>query len=86
MAGAREVWRVRKWTEKDRGEAGNIDLLGQRQVTPRWEDDPVQRYIGRQWRACWGRRGLPPPWKDIMQSEGRVGRDKYTYVSINNIY
>ena len=61
MAGAREVWRGRKWTEKDIGEAGNIDLLGQRQVTPRWEDDPVQRYIGRQWRACWGRRGLPPP-------------------------
>ena len=31
---------------KDRGDMGCIIMLVQRQVTPRWEDDSVRRYVG----------------------------------------
>ena len=72
-------------TEKGRGEAGNISMLGLRQVTIRWADDPVQRRDGRRWRGCQGRRGLPPPpWKDIRRREGRAVQDKYKYVTISD--
>ena len=58
----RQAWRERgkvgggggSWTAKDRGEAGNIGMLGLRQVTPRWEDDHVRRHNGSWWRGCWG--------------------------------
>ena len=34
-------------TEKDRGNAGCISMLGRKQVTPKWADDPVQIHVGR---------------------------------------
>ena len=85
VAGAREGWKVVSKTVNYRGNAGNIIMLGRVQVTPRWEDDPVQRHNGRWWRGCWGRRGIPPPCKYIRRREGRAGRDKYKYVIISDI-
>ena len=35
VAGTREGWRGGSLTEKVRGEAGNIFMMGQRHVTPR---------------------------------------------------
>ena len=66
MAGAREGWRGGAQTVKDRGEAGNIGMLVQRQVTPRWADDPVWRHDRRSWRGCQGIMRLPPPCKYII--------------------
>ena len=66
------------------GESGNIGMLGQRQVTPKWADDPVRRHGGRRWRGCWGRGGFPPQ-KDVRRHEGRAGRDKCKYVTISNM-
>ena len=75
---AREGWRGGSRTAKDRGKAGNIGMLVQIQVKNRWADDPVRRHNGRRWMDWWGRRGLPPPQKDIRKQEGRAGQDKYT--------
>ena len=61
MAGARESQREGERTAKDRGEAGNISMLGWGQVMPMWEDDTVQRHDGKQGRGCQFRRGLHPP-------------------------
>ena len=36
-------------------------MLGQRQVTPRWADDPVQRHDISWWRGYQVRRELHPP-------------------------
>ena len=69
--GSREGRRGGAQTSKDRGEAGNIGMLGRIQVTLRWADDPAWRHNGRRWRGCWGRRGLPPP--EGHQTEGREG-------------
>ena len=41
VAGAREDQSGGAQTEKDREDAGNISMLGRRQVTPMWADDPV---------------------------------------------
>ena len=60
VAREREVRRERARTAKGKGEAGNIGMLGRRQVTPRWADDTVRIQSGRRQRGCWGRRGLPP--------------------------
>ena len=46
MAGAREVRRGGAQTAKGRDEEGKIGMLGRRQVTPRWADDPVRRHGG----------------------------------------
>ena len=48
-------------TEKGRGKTRNTGMMGQRQVTPRWIDDPVKRHNRRRWRGCQGRRGMPLP-------------------------
>ena len=34
-------------TDMDRSKAGNIGILGRRQVVPRWSNDPVRRHDGR---------------------------------------
>ena len=57
--------------EMDRGEAGYIDILGKRQVTLIWADDPVRRHRRRGWGGCRGRRGMPPP--DGHQAAGKEG-------------
>ena len=46
---------------KGRGEAGIIGIMGQRPVTYRWADDPVQKYNRGRCRGCWGRRWLTSP-------------------------
>ena len=61
MARARKGRREGSRAAKGRGEAGNIGILVQRQVKPRWEDDPVRIRNGSWWRGCWVRRGLNPP-------------------------
>ena len=78
MEGAREGHRGGARTEKGRVKIGNIGILGQRQVTPRWEDDTVQRNYGHQRRGCRVRRGLPPPAPEgnhISEREGRAGQE-----------
>ena len=40
---------------------GIIGILGRIQVTLGWADDTGRRQDGRQWRGCWGRKGMPPP-------------------------
>ena len=77
MAIAREGWRGRSQTAKGRGEARNIGILGQRQVTLSWADDPVLRHDVSSWRGCWGRRRLPPPeghW--TAGREDKVGQEE----------
>ena len=59
-------------------------MLEQRQVTPGWADDPVRRHAGLRRRECRGRRGHPPPRKEIGQQEERVGQFKNRYVTISN--
>ena len=49
------------WTSKSRGEVRNISVLGKRQVTLRWVDDPVLRHYGCWWRGILVRRGITPP-------------------------
>ena len=50
---------------------GGIDTLGQRQVIPRWEDDPMRRHIGiGVVGSGGGRRGLTPP-----EGNWEAGRD-----------
>ena len=80
MAGEREGQRGEARTAKDRGEAGNMGMLGRRQVTPRWEDDPV--YVGG---GGVGSVGGCPPRKDTRRRERRMRRDKYEYVTISYI-
>ena len=70
-------------TAKGRGEAGIIGMLGRRQVTSSWEDDPVRRHDRRQWRGCQGRRDLTPR-KYIGRREGREGQDKNKYLTISD--
>ena len=72
MADPRNKKRGVAQTANDRGEAGKISVLGWRQVTPRWADDPVRRHNGYLWRGCLGRRGVTPP--EGHQSAGRKGR------------
>ena len=67
MTGIRKAWREcgrvgggGKQIVKGMGEEGNIGMLGQRQVTTSWEDNPVHRHNRCSWRGCHGRRGLPP--------------------------
>ena len=45
--GSEEGRREGAWTAKGRGEAGSIDILGRRQVTHRWADDPVWIQVRR---------------------------------------
>ena len=54
--------------------AGGIGMLGWRQVTPRWTDDPVQRNVGGGGVGEVG--GFPPPQKEIRKREEREGRVK----------
>ena len=70
MAIAREGRKERARTEKGKGKAGNIFMLGQRQGMPRWADDPVRRHNGHRWRGCQGRKRLPPP-----EGNWEVGRE-----------
>ena len=58
-------------------------MMGQRQVNTGWADDPVRRKDVRQWRGCRGRRGMPPPWKDIGRKEERAGWVKNIYATIS---
>ena len=67
-----EGQRGRTWTAKGKGEAGNIGILGRRQVTPRWENDHVRRQDGHRWGGCRGRIWLPPPEGHPMAG-GEVG-------------
>ena len=67
----REVRRGVSQTENGRDKAGNISMRIQRQVNPRWADDPVRRHNVRWWRGWRGRRGLPPP--EGHQTAGRGG-------------
>ena len=46
MTGAREGRRGGARAAMSRVVAGGIGMLGWRQVTPRWTDDPVQRNVG----------------------------------------
>ena len=72
MAVAREGSRGEARAMKDRGQAGCIVMMGRRQVTPRWLDDPVRRHYGRWWWRCQGDRGLPP--MEGHQKAGIEGR------------
>ena len=60
VAGARAGQRGVARTLKDRGKEGNIGVLGPRQLTPRWADDPVWSHNERQWRGCRVSMGMPP--------------------------
>ena len=51
--------------------AGGIDMLGWRQVMPKWEDDPVRRHIGIGGVGAGG--GFPPPTPEGNQEAGRDG-------------
>ena len=45
-------------------------MLGQRQVMPRWENDPVRIHDILKWRGCWGKREEPP-----LEGHPEVGRE-----------
>ena len=80
-AGAREGQRGEALTVKNRYEEGCIGILVQRQVTPRWADDPVRRHIGG---GGAGAGGGCAPRKDIGYWTMRrvCGRVKTKYVTI----
>ena len=48
-------------------------MMGRRQVTPMWEDDPVRRHVGG---GGAGAGGGCPPRKEIGRREEREGRFK----------
>ena len=66
MMGAREGQRGGSQTDRSNVVAVGIGILRHRQVTPRWEYDPVQRHIGGggvgEGRGC-------PPCKEIIKRE-----------------
>ena len=62
---------------------GRSGMLGQRQVTPGWADDPVQIQDGRRWREFRVSRGLPPP-EEHRTAVGEAGRVKISYITIRN--
>ena len=66
MTGAREVRRGGARTERSRVVAGGIGMMGRRQVTPRWADDPLQRHVGGE---GFGSGGGSPPWKETRSQE-----------------
>ena len=53
----------------------DLSMLGQRQVTPGWENDPRRRNDGRKGREGRGMSRYPPPWADIgwRAEKGGVG-------------
>ena len=57
--------------KRGQGEMG-IGMLGQRQVTPRWENDPVWLHNRSRQESGQGRMRAPSP--DINQAEGGEGR------------
>ena len=48
-------------------------MLGRRQVTPGWKDDPLRRQGGRWCRGVLGQEGAPP--LEVHWKEGREGED-----------
>ena len=82
VARVRESWRGVSRTAKVRVKDGSIGMLGRRQVTPRWSDDPMWKHDGRWWRGCQGKRGLPP--SEVHRTAGREVRgfnNKYITIS-----
>ena len=81
MIGARDGLREGARTERIRVVVGGICILGRRQVTPRWEDNPVRRHVGG---GGVGARGGCPPLEGKQES-GRVGEEgqvkKYETIS-----
>ena len=71
MVRAREGLGGSLLTAKGKGEKGIIGMMGRRQVTPGWADDPVRRQDGHRWRGCRGMRGMPP--LEEHQTEGGEG-------------
>ena len=76
--GIRKAWREQgrfrggdHGSRSKRGEAGNIGIMGQKPVTPRWDNDPLQRFTRHQWKGCGVRKGAAPP--EVHQLEGREG-------------
>ena len=61
---------------------GIIGILGQVKVTLGWADDTGRRQYGRQWRGCWGRRGMPP--LEGYRAAGGEGGAGQEYLCNNN--
>ena len=51
-------------------------MLGQRQVTPRWKDDPVRRHVGGGGVSTGGSCPPPPRSKSGSGKRGRGGLSK----------
>ena len=66
MTEAREVQRGGSRTAMSRVVAGGIGMMGRRQVTPRWEDDPVRKHVSG---GGVGEGGGCPPRKEIRRRE-----------------
>ena len=73
-------------SESNAGSVG-IGMLGRRQVTPRWLNDPVWRHDGRNGREGQGRCVYSPPGgKRVDDEEGQNGLIRLAYVKINDRY
>ena len=68
MAGAEETGTQR--SQKMGQGAMGIEILGRRQVTPRWENDPVWLHGGIRWESGQGRLWHPPP--RVKSGVGRI--------------
>ena len=73
VKGAREGRKGGAWIARSRVVAGGIGMMGRRQVTHRWADDPVQRHVDG---GGVGAGGGSPPRKEIRKREDREGRVK----------
>ena len=71
MTGEREGWRGEARTATNRVKAGGIGMLGRRQVTTMWADNPVRAYVGG---GGVGAGGGCQPRKEIRKREEREGR------------
>ena len=64
-----------QWSQTmGKGEMG-LGILGQRQVTTRWENDPVWLHNGSIWVIGQGRVRAPPP-PEGNKAEGREGQSR----------
>ena len=72
VAGAEEETVPQRSHKMGQGAIG-LGMLGRRQVTPRWANDPVWKNSGSRQESGQGRLQEPPPQKEIRRRSEKGG-------------